>query len=183
MDKTLHQTEKPAVSRRAFFVSWRRGRRRPGTPRRRTHQQAPLLKGGRERRSGDCPAAKCRQKEAAAAAGQPLRCAAFFKRQPAVRQSLRHGTSFKRQLPQGNPSGLAALGHLPLTREAKPPQTLRPSANPTPARTPCRGAHCAPGEPCDAAYIPGGMNPAPTNRGKSHGRPQTTVAVRSAGGS
>ena len=150
MDKTLHQTEKPAVSRRAFFVSWRRGRRRPGTPRRRTHQQAPLLKGGRERRSGDCPAAKCRQKEAAAAAGQPLRCAAFFKRQPAVRQSLRHGTSFKRQLPQGNPSGLAALGHLPLTREAKSPRTPRAAANP-PRRAPHVGAHIVrPGNPAAA---------------------------------
>ena len=44
------------------------------------------------------------------APGLPFRRAASFKRQPAVRQSLRHGL---------RPC------HLPLTREAKPPQTLR----------------------------------------------------------
>ena len=125
----LRQTEKPAVYRRAFFVSWRRGRRRPGTPRRRAPQQAPLLKGGRERRSGGCFAAKCRQKEAAAAAGQPLRCAASFKRQPAVRQSLRPRCARPPPFDKGGKIAAHPAG----------------SRKSTPPRAPCRGAHCAPG--------------------------------------
>ena len=49
------------------------------------------------------------------APGRPFRHAASFKRQPAVRQSLRHGL---------RPC------HLPLTREAKPPQTPRRRKHP-----------------------------------------------------
>ena len=73
----------------------------------------PPCQRGREWRSGDCPAAKCRFIQATVNRRKPHRHAASFKRQPAVRQSLRHGL---------RPC------HLPLTREAKPPQTLRPTA-------------------------------------------------------
>ena len=76
-------------------------------------QQAPLSKGagrGASRGLGDCPAIRCRFIQATVNHRQPHRHAASFKRQPAVRQSLRHGL---------RPC------HLPLTREANPPQTLR----------------------------------------------------------
>ena len=68
-------------------------------PSRRTLPIGPLVKGGE---SGDRGIA-------------PPQNAARKKRQPAVKQSLRHGL---------RPC------HLPLTREAKPPQTLRPTATP-----------------------------------------------------
>ena len=84
------------------------------------------------------------------APGRPLRHAASFKRQPAVRQSLRHGL---------RPC------HLPLTREAKPPQTPRYPAPPCADSISARFA---------VAQSPaGGINPAPTDRGKPCGRPQT----------
>ena len=59
-------------------------------------------------------------------------------------------------------------------------KNLRPTANPTPPRTPCRGAHCAPEEPRGGTNTPGGINPAPTNKfcvsGQS-GRAATTRAT------
>ena len=75
------------------------------------------------------PPSPCRG--AHCAPGRPFRHAAFFKRQPAVRQSLRHGLQ---------------PCHLPLTREAKLPQTPR---DPQPL---CRG-QCShrPGKPRAAA--------------------------------
>ena len=129
MDKTLHQTEKPAVSRRAFFVSWRRGRRRPGTPRRRTHQQAPLLKGGRERRSGDCPAAKCRQKEVLARRKAIPPARHLFQTAVGTGQSLRPRCARPPPFDRGGKITAHPAG----------------SRKPTPPRTRCRGAHCAPG--------------------------------------
>ena len=130
---------------------------------------------------------------------------------PAVRQSLRHGASFKQQpaVEQSLRHGLRPC-HLPLTREAKPPQTLRrrnlcrgrclhrsggfaaaqgsaggygirpyglgqtprPTANPTPPRTPRRGAHCAPGNPAAAQTPAGGINPAPTNKFGASRKPE-----------
>ena len=69
-------------------------------------EQAPLSKGagrGASRGLGDCPAITATP--AAPAGGQR---------------------------PGDNPSDLAALGHLPLTREATPPQTLRLTATPAP---------------------------------------------------
>ena len=75
------------------------------------------------------------------APGRPFRHAAFFKRQPAVRQSLRHGL---------RPC------HLPLTREVKPPQTPR---NPQPL---CRG-RCShrPGDPAPPQTPSGGYGTRP----------------------
>ena len=97
------------------------------------------------------PSSPCRG--AHCAPGRPFRHAASFKRQPAVRQSLRHGL---------RPC------HLPLTREAKPPQTPR-------CRTPGRG-RCShrPGKPRAAANTPGGYGTRPCEpRTISHnpGRP------------
>ena len=88
------------------------------------------------------PSSPCRG--AHCAPGRPFRHATSFKRQPAAGQSLRHGL---------RPC------HLPLTREAKLPQTPRPTAppvgddarivpqNPAPPQTPPGGYGIRPCEP------------------------------------
>ena len=106
---------------------------------RRTLPTGPLVKGGE---SGDRGIA-------------PPQNAARKKRQPAVRQSLRHGL---------RPC------HLPLTREAKPPQTPRPTATPVgddarivpethePRATPPRALYW--NRPCEPRTIPTTRPPA-----------------------
>ena len=94
------------------------GDRRAGCPHPAAPRAAAMFRGkhggpaGKHKPRGQ-PPSPCRG--AHCAPGRPFRCAASFKRQPAAGQSLRHGL---------RPC------HLPLTREAKLPQTPRPTAPP-----------------------------------------------------
>ena len=104
---------------------------RPGNP---APKQAPLSKGagrGASRGLGDCPATAATPEQADYPAATSVGADSISAR-PAAAQGPRATATPTApaggQRPGDNPSGLAALGHLPLTREAKPPQTLRPTA-------------------------------------------------------
>ena len=164
--------------------------RPPGTPVSTTPaEQAPLSR-GRERRSGDCPATAAtsvgahivrratllRQNPAGNPQPHPTPEQApcqrgWPRRKPRTGGLPRHYRHPRR--PRGrptagdNPSDLAALGHLPLAREAGAPATPV-------------GAHIVrPGNPAAAQTPAGGINPAPTgNDDRPRTRPTPATAKR-----
>ena len=82
------------------------------------------LAAGKARRLGDCPPANCRPRGGGRTAGDclPAKCRP---RQPRP-NALPSVNGISRR---NNPSVLASLGHLPLTREAKRPRRLAASRN------------------------------------------------------